>query len=46
MLIDDHIHMDKYGDLLDEALKQIETARIFNACLQQQSYGSLDVLFE
>jgi len=29
MLIDAHVHLDKYGDLLDEALKQIETERIF-----------------
>ena len=28
MLIDAHLHLDKYGDLLDEALKQIETERI------------------
>jgi len=29
MLIDAHLHLDKYSDLLDEALKQIETERIF-----------------
>ena len=29
MLIDAHVHLDKYGDLLDEALGQIETERIF-----------------
>jgi TatD DNase family protein len=29
MLIDAHVHLDKYGDLLDEALKQIETDCIF-----------------
>jgi TatD DNase family protein len=29
MLIDAHVHLDKYGDLLDQALKQIETERIF-----------------
>ena len=29
MLIDAHVHLDKYGDLLDEALRQIETERIF-----------------
>ena len=29
MLIDAHVHLDKYGDLLDEALKQIESERIF-----------------
>lgn len=29
MLIDAHVHLDKYGDWLDEALRQIETERIF-----------------
>ena len=29
MLIDAHVHLDKYGDLLDEALKEIENQRIF-----------------
>jgi TatD DNase family protein len=29
MLIDAHVHLDKYGELLDEALKEIETERIF-----------------
>ncbi len=29
MLIDAHVHLDKYGDLLDEALKEIESQRIF-----------------
>ena len=29
MLIDAHVHLDKYGDLLDEALKQIDHERIF-----------------
>ena len=29
MLIDAHVHLDKYGDLLNEALKQIESERIF-----------------
>jgi TatD DNase family protein len=29
MLIDAHVHLDKYGDRLDEALRQIETERIF-----------------
>lgn len=29
MLIDAHVHLDKYGDLLDQALQQIETERIF-----------------
>lgn len=29
MLSDAHVHLDKYGDQLEEALKQIETERIF-----------------
>src|SRR5438552_9211991 len=29
MLIDTHVHLDKYGDLLDQALKEIETEQIF-----------------
>jgi TatD DNase family protein len=29
MLVDAHVHLDKYGDLLDSALKQIEDNRIF-----------------
>jgi TatD DNase family protein len=29
MLIDAHAHLDKYGELLDEALEQIEQNRIF-----------------
>ena len=29
MLIDAHVHLDKYGDLLDEALRQIEKEKIF-----------------
>jgi TatD DNase family protein len=29
MLIDAHVHLDKYGDRLDEALEQIERERIF-----------------
>src|SRR3990170_8996225 len=29
MFIDAHVHLDKYGDLLDEALRQIEQERIF-----------------
>jgi len=29
MLIDAHVHLDRYGELLDEALRQIEAERIF-----------------
>ena len=29
MFIDAHVHLDKYGDLLDEALRQIDREKIF-----------------
>ena len=29
MLIDAHVHLDKYGDVLDDALREIEEHRIF-----------------
>lgn len=29
MLIDAHVHLDKYGDLLDDALREIDEYRIF-----------------
>ncbi len=29
MLIDAHVHLDKYGDRLDDALKEIENEQIF-----------------
>ena len=29
MLIDAHVHLDKYGDLVDDALREIEEQRIF-----------------
>jgi len=29
MFIDAHVHLDKYGDLLDEALRQIDQEKIF-----------------
>jgi TatD DNase family protein len=29
MLIDAHVHLDKYGDLLDQALSEIDEQRIF-----------------
>src|SRR5678815_1184115 len=29
MLIDAHVHLDKYGDLLDQALSEIDAQRIF-----------------
>jgi hypothetical protein len=40
MLIDAHLHLDKYGDLLDEALKQIETERIFTVLLRLDFFRS------
>jgi TatD DNase family protein len=52
MLIDAHVHLDKYGDLLDEALRQIETERIFTVAtamdvpsyLEMQKIGELSEL--
>ena len=29
MLIDAHVHLDKYGELLDQALREIEEEQIF-----------------
>jgi hypothetical protein len=39
MVIDAHLHLDKYGDLLDEALKQIETERIFTVATAKRGAG-------
>jgi TatD DNase family protein len=48
MLIDAHVHLDKYGDLLDEALKQIETERIFTVAtaMDVPSYLELQKIAE
>jgi len=43
MLIDAHVHLDKYGDLLDDALKQIETARIFTVATAMDAPSFLDL---
>jgi TatD DNase family protein len=48
MLIDAHVHLDKYGDLLDEALHQIETERIFTVAtaMDVPSYLELQKIAE
>jgi TatD DNase family protein len=48
MLIDAHVHLDKYGELLDEALRQIETERIFTVAtaMDVPSYLELQKIAE
>jgi len=48
MLIDAHVHLDKYGDLLDEALRQIDTERIFTVAtaMDVPSYLELQKIAE
>jgi TatD DNase family protein len=43
MLIDAHVHLDRYGDLLDQALKEIEENRIFTVAtaMDAPSYFAL-----
>jgi TatD DNase family protein len=43
MLIDAHVHLDKYGDLLDDALSQIDGEEIFTVAtaMDPESYGTL-----
>ncbi|HEX6439956.1 MAG TPA: TatD family hydrolase, partial [Candidatus Binatia bacterium] len=43
MLIDAHVHLDKYGDLLDDALRQIERENIFTVAtaMDVPSYDDL-----
>ena len=43
MLIDAHVHLDKYGDRLDDALREIEGRRIFTVAtaMDAPSYGEL-----
>jgi TatD DNase family protein len=43
MLIDAHVHLDKYGDLLDEALREIESEGIFSfaTAMDPPSYQEL-----
>jgi TatD DNase family protein len=46
MLIDAHVHLDKYGDLLDQALQEIETERIFTVAtaMDVPSYLELQII--
>jgi TatD DNase family protein len=48
MLIDAHVHLDKYGDLLDEALRQIDAERIFTVAtaMDLPSYLELQKIAE
>src|SRR5262245_4939264 len=48
MLIDAHVHLDKYGDRLDEALMQIETELIFTVAtaMDVPSYEELRKIAE
>jgi TatD DNase family protein len=46
MLIDAHVHLDRYGDLLDEALQEIERKKIFTVAtaMDDASYGDLKMI--
>jgi TatD DNase family protein len=46
MLIDAHVHLDKYGGLLDQALQEIETERIFTVAtaMDVPSYLELQII--
>ena len=46
MLIDAHVHLDKYSDLLDQALQEIETERIFTVAtaMDVPSYLELQII--
>src|SRR5215467_12767074 len=46
MLIDVHAHVDKYGDILDQALDQIEQQRIFTiaTAMDVPSYVQLQTI--
>ncbi len=43
MLIDAHVHLDRYGDLLDEVLREIEARNIFTVAtaMDAESYTEL-----
>src|SRR5918996_1254018 len=41
MLIDAHVHLDKYGDLLDDALREIEREYFFAAAREQKKIVNL-----
>src|SRR5215468_12112481 len=44
MLIDAHAHLDKYGDLLDDALRQIEQEQIFTIATAMDLSSYLPIL--
>jgi TatD DNase family protein len=48
MLIDAHVHLDRYGDLLDRALKEIEEEHIFTVAtaMDVPSYRDLEKIAE
>ena len=48
MLIDAHVHLDRYGDLLDDALREIEQRKIFTVAtaMDAPSYAALKVIAE
>jgi TatD DNase family protein len=48
MLIDAHVHLDKYGDLLDDALREIDENRIFTVAtaMDVPSYLELQKISE
>ena len=48
MLIDAHVHLDKYGDLLDDALREIRENRIFTVAtaMDMPSYLELQKIGE
>ena len=43
MLIDAHAHLDKYGDLLDQALQEIESEQIFTVATAMDVPSYLDL---
>ena len=44
MLIDAHVHLDKYGDLLDQALSEIDEQRIFTIATAMDVPSYLELL--
>ena len=48
MLIDAHVHLDKYGDRLDDALKEIANEKIFTVAtaMDVPSYLELQEIAE
>lgn len=43
MLIDAHVHLDKYGDRLDDALKEIENGKIFTVATAMDAPSYLEL---